>query len=918
MCGGDLDIEKTSSIATCQYCGSTQTLPKLENNKKAKLYERANQMRRQNEFDKASVLYESILNEDTTDAEAYWSLVLCKYGVEYVEDPESGKRIPTCNRTLYASILTDGDYMLSLTHADDSQRALYEEEAEIIDGIQKRILEISNTEEPFDIFICYKETDEEGNRTQDSVLAQDMYQQLSNEGFKVFFARITLEDKLGSAYEPYIFAALQSSKVMVVIGTKSDYFNAVWVKNEWSRFLGLIKNGEKKVLIPTYRDMNAYDLPKDFSHLQAQDMGKLGFMQDLIRGIKKIVTKDQETAPIPPISNQGSQIYSEKSLIKRISMFISDNDTKSAEEYCDKLLDLNPDCISAYYYKVFLGYLSNVSIDKFAARLEAASPEPGTEEKEFITSNTYHCMVAYIIAGLSSRIRFIATNYPNILQEYFNRGDNIETSILSYSIMFAAKKPQSAITLLECGADVHSTRIYKGKSKHTKYAVLSEAIWNAKSVEIVQALLEKGADPNFLQEAYYDDGTAGIVPMLSYAIYAANNPVIVKLLLDHGADPNCTRMYFKNGTQSNIPAISDAIWNAKNYKIVELLLEHGAVANSSREILTSKDKAVQSLLTEAIVDAKSIDMVDLLLKHGATWNNKIRYNNISKKEVKYPFNKNCNLSKQFLKQLKTRGWKKPTKFDIIKRIVIGALLTTIVLGVVCLIKLPSIYTYTLPLSRDYKTAENLLIEGKHQEAMEKFNTLGGYKFGPYRWKILEVKEKTALLITYEVVEQVYPHNKEEDYVWETSSLRNYLNSEFYSKFSSEEKERILTVKLPNSKVLSLGGNITEDKIFLLTKEELFKYFDPLPDEDDEEYIELSNKFVGLSYLTLRKFLNETNYSTGVYDLELSPWMLRDSEKRGKSNSGFFYVPQEGYEKNRPLYSSHDKNGLRPAMYITLE
>ena len=339
MCGGDLDIEKTSSIATCQYCGSTQTLPKLENNKKAKLYERANQMRRQNEFDKASVLYESILNEDTTDAEAYWSLVLCKYGVEYVEDPESGKRIPTCNRTLYASILTDGDYMLSLTHADDSQRALYEEEAEIIDGIQKRILEISNTEEPFDIFICYKETDEEGNRTQDSVLAQDMYQQLSNEGFKVFFARITLEDKLGSAYEPYIFAALQSSKVMVVIGTKSDYFNAVWVKNEWSRFLGLIKNGEKKVLIPTYRDMNAYDLPKDFSHLQAQDMGKLGFMQDLIRGIKKIVTKDQETAPIPPISNQGSQIYSEKSLIKRISMFISDNDTKSAEEYCDKLLD---------------------------------------------------------------------------------------------------------------------------------------------------------------------------------------------------------------------------------------------------------------------------------------------------------------------------------------------------------------------------------------------------------------------------------------------------------------------------------------------------------------------------------------------------------------------------------------------------
>lgn len=40
------------------------------------------------------------------------------------------------------------------------------------------------------------------------------------------------------------------------------------------------------MLIPAYRDMDPYDLPEEFSHLQAQDMSKLGFMQDLIRGIK--------------------------------------------------------------------------------------------------------------------------------------------------------------------------------------------------------------------------------------------------------------------------------------------------------------------------------------------------------------------------------------------------------------------------------------------------------------------------------------------------------------------------------------------------------------------------------------------------------------------------------------------------------
>lgn len=62
----------------------------------------------------------------------------------------------------------------------------------------------------------------------------------------------------------------------------------IWVKNEWSRYLALIKDGKRKALIPAYKDMDPYDLPEEFSHLQAQDMSKLGFMHDLVHGIKKI------------------------------------------------------------------------------------------------------------------------------------------------------------------------------------------------------------------------------------------------------------------------------------------------------------------------------------------------------------------------------------------------------------------------------------------------------------------------------------------------------------------------------------------------------------------------------------------------------------------------------------------------------
>ena len=358
MCGGTLEIQSGSTVAECEYCGAKQTLPKLDDEKRANLYDRANHFRRSNEFDKATAIYEQILNEDGTDAEAYWSLVLCHYGIEYVEDPLSHRRFPTVHRAQFTSIFDDDNYKLALENADSYQRIIYEEEAKAINEIQKGILAISQKEEPFDVFICYKETDDSGKRTHDSVLAQDLYYQLNQEGFRVFFARITLEDKLGSAYEPYIFAALNSAKVMVVLGTKPEFFNAVWVKNEWSRFLSLIKHGEKKMLIPAYKDMDPYNLPKEFSHLQAQDMSKLGFTQDLIRGIKKILGYDKKPAA-PTVTErvvvQGDGHAQDAApLLRRAFLFCEDGEFDNADEYAEKVLDINPECAEAYVVKLLI------------------------------------------------------------------------------------------------------------------------------------------------------------------------------------------------------------------------------------------------------------------------------------------------------------------------------------------------------------------------------------------------------------------------------------------------------------------------------------------------------------------------------------------------------------------------------------
>lgn len=394
MCGGTVEFEQGATVGVCDSCGTKQTLPRLDDDKKANLYDRANHFRRNNEYDKAMGIYEQILAEDNTDAEAYWSLVLCRYGIEYVEDPATHKRVPTVNRAQYMSVSADEDYKSALKYADAYQRTIYEQEAKTIDEIQKGILEISSKEKPFDIFISYKETDESGRRTPDSVLANDLYHQLTNEGFKVFFSRITLEDKLGTAYEPYIFSALNSAKVMVVIGTKPEYFNAVWVKNEWSRYLALVKKSDgKKMLIPAYRDMDPYDLPEEFSHLQAQDISKLGFMQDLIRGIKKIVQADEPKPAVKEtvVVNGGSANVAP--LLKRVFMFLEDSNWEEADEYCEKVLDQDPENAQAY-------------LGKLMAELKVRKPEQLADcEKPFDENSNYEKILRFGDDTLKQKIQ---------------------------------------------------------------------------------------------------------------------------------------------------------------------------------------------------------------------------------------------------------------------------------------------------------------------------------------------------------------------------------------------------------------------------------------------------------------------------------------------------------------------------------
>ena len=99
--------------------------------------------------------------------------------------------------------------------------------------------------------------------------------------------------------------------------------------------------------------MDPYNLPEEFSNLQAQDMSKLGFMQDLIRGVKKIVGSEEQNTVVTHEIHKDSN---NSALLRRIGLFLEDGAWKQANEYCERVLDEDPECSKAHLYKMMISH----------------------------------------------------------------------------------------------------------------------------------------------------------------------------------------------------------------------------------------------------------------------------------------------------------------------------------------------------------------------------------------------------------------------------------------------------------------------------------------------------------------------------------------------------------------------------------
>ena len=497
MCGGDLNVLEDATVCECEYCGTKQTVPKADDEKKLTLFARAGRLLRACEFDKAAGVFETIVADFPDEAEAYWGLVLCKYGIEYVDDPATGKKIPTCHRSSFDSVMKDANFEQACENTDAVARRVYRDEARAIEELRKSIIEVSDKEEPYDVFISYKEKDANGERTKDSVIAQEIYRELTREGYRVFFSRISLEDKLGVEYEPYIFAALNSARVMIVVGTDYENFDAVWVKNEWSRYLKLIAKGERKTLIPVFRDMDAYDMPEEFNKLTALDYGKVGAVQDLVRGVEKLVGKkkvDSTPAQTPVYVNNEADAKT-AAAVKRGRLALENGEFDKAKEYYDQALTLDAECAEAYF-GMALAQAQCRTAEEYAKRAVNQTPEGKTLSIKQYDDHIQSIVEQYSIPNF--------LDAPEIRQHYTGRID------LSYHSVVDGRKAILEKTKKEFESNRNITLAYRFANgsyqktlndfKNSLYAALEQKVRKAEQEEQVTVAQKQAEYRAFLKE----------------------------------------------------------------------------------------------------------------------------------------------------------------------------------------------------------------------------------------------------------------------------------------------------------------------------------------------------------------------------------------------------------------------------------
>ena len=298
QCGGDYEYRGGRWV--CRACGSYK--PESISTEEEVLLYTAHQKLRLAEFAEAELEFDDFIRRYPENPCGYWGRLLARYGIQYEQDFD-GRMIPTCYAASIGSVRSASDYKKALQYADAENRAYYESQAEYMERMRGEWQEKAKKEKPYDVFICYKDSDVANGieRTKDSYAAQELYTLLTDMGFRVFYSRVSLRDKVGEKYEPYIFHALSTAQVMIVYGSDPAYIQSTWMKNEWMRYAKQIREGKKKPesLLVACEGFSPEELPGVLASMQCFRAEDKTFYGDLKKTVNQLFGRKKKPIVSP-------------------------------------------------------------------------------------------------------------------------------------------------------------------------------------------------------------------------------------------------------------------------------------------------------------------------------------------------------------------------------------------------------------------------------------------------------------------------------------------------------------------------------------------------------------------------------------------------------------------------------------------
>jgi hypothetical protein len=200
--------------------------------------------------------------------------------------------------------------------------------------------------------------------------------------------------------------------------------------------------------------------------------------------------------------------------------------------------------------------------------------------------------------------------------------------------------------------------------------------------------------------------------------------------------------------------------------------------------------------------------------------------------------------------------------------------------------------------------------------------------------VLEERNQNALIVTENTIEERSYHNELMDITWEHCEMRQYLNAVFYETFTAEEQSRILETQVSDRDNLWTGtscGNPTADKIFLLSYDEVVKYFGDIGDLQNRQGwhwvdVDVPGFSGGVPEKGGHDFVNDQfNNARRAYKTDGTPawWWLRSPGGQGRHTTGsigfigeLFLCGDDVWMHSR-VHGEEENGGVRPAMWIKI-